>query len=33
MGRIPAVKEGGLWCASRELLREQYRTKMRATTK
>jgi hypothetical protein len=33
MGRIPAVKEGGLWCASRGLLREQYRAKMRAATK
>jgi hypothetical protein len=32
-GRIPAVKEGGLWCASREVLREQYRAKMRAATK
>jgi len=32
-GRIRAVKEGGLWCASRELLREQYRAKMRASAK
>ncbi len=31
-GRIPAVKEGGVWCASRELLREQYRARMRGGT-
>ena len=32
-GRIPAVKEGGLWCASRGQLRERYRAKMQAATK
>ena len=32
-GRIPAIKEGGLWCASREVLREQYRAKMRTVAK
>jgi hypothetical protein len=32
-GRIPAIKEGGLWCASREVLREQYRARMRAVAK
>ena len=32
-GRIPAIKEGGLWCASREMLREQYRAKMRTVAK
>jgi hypothetical protein len=31
-GRIPAVKEGGVWCASRELLRERCRAKMRGAT-
>ena len=31
-GRIPAVKEGGVWCASREFLRERYRAKMRGAT-
>jgi hypothetical protein len=32
-GRIPAFKEGGIWCSSRELLREQYRAKVRAAVK
>jgi hypothetical protein len=32
-GRIPAVKEGDLWCASREVLREQYRARMRGVSK
>ena len=32
-GRIPAIKEGGLWCASREVLREQYRARMRGVRK
>ena len=31
-GRIPALKEGGLWCASREVLREQYRARMRGVS-
>jgi hypothetical protein len=28
MGRIPAVKDGNRWCASREVLHKLYRAKM-----